>query len=641
MGRGKIKQKQKFIGKTGKHKEETPDEDLKRFFSEKDMDDEIDIFHKQRDKIPLDLNEDDDTSDEEREQPVFGLQGESSEEMEESDSEDEEQLTGLAAKIAKQAKFLRQKAGGVEDEMEEEPVEEEEERKAIQSSDEELPAEEEAEVLILQRKKAETLRPEDFGLDEDASDVDSDAHEETLQEAVKRHEGGIDWKMSKETLNRDLGKQVDDDRIVAFEEVKKDLNALSKEQQMEVVMSDAPELVGLLSEFKDGLDQLRNVQPLLQKVKANKNATKEGLNYLEAKQLVLLCYCQSIVFYLLLKAEGRSVRDHPVIARLVEMRNLLDKIRPFDIRLKNQIERILQEDESDLIKRATEKDVMNPISVGGVLSELKPDETIQESFQDKKEFFAVDLIFLYGTRTHLNIQQEILQRSRWWASNGLVSRYDSYQWRNEEANAGDSGKIHGNENRRSSHTDTVSKLKAQASGFRGYSAWFKVYDSGFGVQSYELKVYGLVTEKEQIGPENSANYEQIDIGTKDKPRLVNIVPRPTDRAVVGSRWIFKIKHGADGSIEKYKTRFVVKGFSQKEGIDYEETFAPVARYTSIRAVISFTMQMGWQIHQMDVKTTFLNGELKEEVYIEQLEGFVAHNKETHVCRLMKSLYGLK
>jgi len=89
------------------------------------------------------------------------------------------------------------------------------------------------------------------------------------------------------------------------------------------------------------------------------------------------------------------------------------------------------------------------------------------------------------------------------------------------------------------------------------------------------------------------------------------------------------------------SRFVAKGFSQKEGIDYEETFSPVARYTSIRAVISLVAQMGWQIHQMDVKTAFLNGELKEEVYIEQPEGFVAHNKETRVCRLKKELYRLK
>ena len=86
---------------------------------------------------------------------------------------------------------------------------------------------------------------------------------------------------------------------------------------------------------------------------------------------------------------------------------------------------------------------------------------------------------------------------------------------------------------------------------------------------------------------------------------------------------------------------MAKGFSQKEGIDQEEKFSLVARYTSIQVVISFVAQMGWQIHKMDVKTTFLNSELKEEVYIEQPEGFVAHNKETHVCRLKKALYKIK
>lgn len=415
MGRGKNKQKQQFIGKAGKNREK-PQGDMK-IFSEEGMDDEVDVFHKQRDKIPLDLNEDDDTSDEEMEQPVFDLQGESSEEMEESDSEDEEQLTGLAAKIARQAKYLRQKAGGVEDEMDEEPAEDEEEdRKAIwgkgknsyynadnvdfeiQSSDEELPAEEEAEVLRLQRKKAESLRPEDFGIDEDeedASDSDSDAHEETLQEAVKRQERRHGRKLLKETSIGDSGKQVDDDKIVAFEEVKKDINALSKEQQMEVVMSDAPELVGLLSEFQDGLDQLRNVQPLLEKMKLNKNATKEGLNYLEVKQLVLLCYCQSIVFYLLLKAEGHSVRDHPVIARLVEIRNIMDKIRPIDSMLGNQIEVLLEEDNSVLVESATTNAVTNSGLVDAVLSEVKTvpfagksktDETIQvQAHEDKSE----------------------------------------------------------------------------------------------------------------------------------------------------------------------------------------------------------------------------------------------------------------
>ena len=94
-------------------------------------------------------------------------------------------------------------------------------------------------------------------------------------------------------------------------------------------------------------------------------------------------------------------------------------------------------------------------------------------------------------------------------------------------------------------------------------------------------------------------------------------------------------------MEKYKARFVAKGYVQKEGIDYEETYAPVTRYTSIRVVISLAAQMGWQIHQMDVKTTFLNWVIKEEVYIEQPEGFETHERRTYVCRLKKVLYGLK
>ena len=75
-----------------------------------------------------------------------------------------------------------------------------------------------------------------------------------------------------------------------------------------------------------------------------------------------------------------------------------------------------------------------------------------------------------------------------------------------------------------------------------------------------------------------------------------IVPRPERKFVVSSKWIVKIKHAADGSIEKYKARFVARGFSQKEGIDYEETFAPVARYTSVRAVLAIAASKGWKVH---------------------------------------------
>lgn len=117
----------------------------------------------------------------------------------------------------------------------------------------------------------------------------------------------------------------------------------------------------------------------------------------------------------------------------------------------------------------------------------------------------------------------------------------------------------------------------------------------------------------------------------------DIVPRPKEKSVISSKWLFKIKHVADGSIEKHKARFVARGFSQKEGIDYKETFAPVARYTSVRAVLAIAAAKGWKIHQMDVKTTFLNGTIEEEVYLEQPEGFVIHKPDSHVCRLKKAL----
>ena len=96
----------------------------------------------------------------------------------------------------------------------------------------------------------------------------------------------------------------------------------------------------------------------------------------------------------------------------------------------------------------------------------------------------------------------------------------------------------------------------------------------------------------------------------------DVVPRPEEKSMVSSRWLYKVKQAADGSVEKHKFRFVARGFSQVEGIDYDETFAPVARYSSIRSILALSAQMGWKIHQMDVKTTFLNGKIEEEVYIE-------------------------
>jgi hypothetical protein len=92
----------------------------------------------------------------------------------------------------------------------------------------------------------------------------------------------------------------------------------------------------------------------------------------------------------------------------------------------------------------------------------------------------------------------------------------------------------------------------------------------------------------------------------------DVFPRPEGKSVVTSKWIYKIKHVVDGSIEQYKERFVARGFSKIEGFDYDETFAPISRYTSIQSIIALDTSMGWKIHQMDVKTVFFNGENKEE-----------------------------
>eukprot|EP00253_Pinus_taeda_P025854 PITA_25854 len=94
-------------------------------------------------------------------------------------------------------------------------------------------------------------------------------------------------------------------------------------------------------------------------------------------------------------------------------------------------------------------------------------------------------------------------------------------------------------------------------------------------------------------------------------------------------------------MEKYKARFVARGFSQKEDIDYDDIFAPVARYTIIFSIIAIAATQGWNLHQMDVKTVFLHGSIKEEVYVEQPEGFEVHDRKSQICKLKKALYGLK
>ena len=116
---------------------------------------------------------------------------------------------------------------------------------------------------------------------------------------------------------------------------------------------------------------------------------------------------------------------------------------------------------------------------------------------------------------------------------------------------------------------------------------------------------------------------------------------PEGHKPIGSKWVFKVKYRSDGTVERFKGRLVAKGFAQTYGIDYNETFSPVVRFSSIRALLAFAVQNHMLIHQMDVVTAFLNCKLDEEIYMHQPDGYAVQGKEHLVCRLKKSLYGLK
>ncbi|KAG5527251.1 hypothetical protein RHGRI_028223 [Rhododendron griersonianum] len=120
-----------------------------------------------------------------------------------------------------------------------------------------------------------------------------------------------------------------------------------------------------------------------------------------------------------------------------------------------------------------------------------------------------------------------------------------------------------------------------------------------------------------------------------------LVDLPPGSKSIGCKWVFRRKYNTDNSVHTFKARLVAKGFRQKEGIDYFDTYAPVARITSIRILMALASIYHLQIHQMDVKTAFLNGDIDEEVYMDQPEGFVLPGNERKVCKLTKSLYGLK
>ena len=163
--------------------------------------------------------------------------------------------------------------------------------------------------------------------------------------------------------------------------------------------------------------------------------------------------------------------------------------------------------------------------------------------------------------------------------------------------------------------------------------------------------YGLLTHKVKYAEPKTvtealkhpgwtaAMHEEYDNCTE--AQTWSLVPYTSDMNVLGSKWVFRTKLNADGSLDKLKARLVAKGFDQEEGIDYLETYSHVVRSATVRMVLHVATVMDWEVKQMDVKNAFLHGDLTETVYMLQPAGFVNKEKPTHVCHLHKALYGLK
>ena len=158
----------------------------------------------------------------------------------------------------------------------------------------------------------------------------------------------------------------------------------------------------------------------------------------------------------------------------------------------------------------------------------------------------------------------------------------------------------------------------------GYDEYADIMSENVRHSAYVANLEPVTIEEALSGPNKEDWKKALDdeITALQKRKTWDYVKLPEGRTTIGCRWVLKTKYKADGSVERYKARLVAKGYAQKYGIDYNETFSPVVRFSSIRTLLAFALQNSMYVHQMDVVTAFLNGELDEEIFMEQPEGYV-------------------
>ncbi|XP_042972981.1 uncharacterized protein LOC122304782, partial [Carya illinoinensis] len=199
--------------------------------------------------------------------------------------------------------------------------------------------------------------------------------------------------------------------------------------------------------------------------------------------------------------------------------------------------------------------------------------------------------------------------------------------------------------------DNLGKFDAKSDEgiFLGYSTNSKAYRV-FNKKTLTVQESMHVVFDEQIEPKNIDDAlldeswilaMQEELNQFERNDVWTLVPRPKNYTIIGTKWVFRNKKDESGVITRNKARLVAQGFNQEEGIDYDETYAPVARLEAIRMLLAYACYKDFKLFQMDVKSAFLNGFINEEVYVEQPPGFENHISPNHVFKLTKALYGLK
>ena len=174
-----------------------------------------------------------------------------------------------------------------------------------------------------------------------------------------------------------------------------------------------------------------------------------------------------------------------------------------------------------------------------------------------------------------------------------------------------------------------------------FLSYHRVYPSYFSFISSVSSITIPKTLKEALDHPGWRQTMISEIQALDHNKTWELIPLPSGKKTVGCRWVYAIKVGPNGEVDRLKARLVAKGYTQIYGLDYSGSFSPVAKMTTVKLFLAMAAIRHWPLHQLDTKNAFLHGDLKEKVYMEQPPGFVAQGESGLVCKLRRSLYGLK